>query len=305
VLEVRAAVSLIAAATLALGGLLTGCDSASSTSGSESGGVSIVVSTNVYASIAEAVGGEYVEVTAFIDSPDQDPHSYEASGRDILAVTKADLVIENGGGYDDFMGQLLDSASGSPRVLNVVDGSGLPGRDDADFNEHVWYNLPVIQNTARQIAADLREIDPAHRAAYTANAAAFDRRLQGLIDREAQLRTQVGGMPVAVTEPVPGYMLDALGLDNVTPPAFTEAVEDGNDVAVSTLAETLDLARDHVIDALVYNEQTTGTITDQFLDAARDAGIPVVGVTETLPERADYVSWMRDNLERLAQALTA
>jgi zinc/manganese transport system substrate-binding protein len=293
------AVSLLAAAAL-----LSGCSSTDSSAGSDAA-ISVVASTNVYANIASAVGGEYVQTTAFIDSGGQDPHSYEASGRDILAVSKADLVIENGGGYDEFMSQLLDSAGGDRPVLNVVDESGLPDRDAADFNEHVWYDLAVIQRTADQIAAELSAIDPAHRETFSANARRFTGQVQQLLDREAQLRTELGGRPVAVTEPVPGYLLASLGLDDVTPPSFTHAVEDGDDLAVSSLAETLDLAKSHAIDALVYNEQTTGTITDQFLDAARGAGIPVVGMTETMPEGTDYVSWMRDNIARLAAALSA
>ena len=293
------AVSLLVAAAFA-----SGCSSTAGSTGTDAA-ISVVASTNVYADIAAQVGGEYVDATAFIDSAGQDPHSYEASGRDILAVSKADLVIENGGGYDDFMSQLLDSAGGDPRVLNVVDASGLSDRDAADFNEHVWYDLAVMQRTADQIAADLADVDPTHRATFTANAQRFDGQLQRLIDREAALRAEVNGLPVAVTEPVPGYLLAALGLDDVTPPSFTKAVEEGDDLAVSTLAETLDLAKTHAIEALVYNEQTTGTVTDQFLDAARDADIPVVGMTETMPDGMDYVSWMRDNIARLAAALSA
>src|SRR4051812_13437909 len=267
--------------------------------------ISVVASTSVYADIAASIGGRFVDTSAFIDSPAQDPHSYEASARDILSVSKADLVIENGGGYDDFMTQMVDSASGDALVLNVVDESGLPGRDASDFNEHVWYDLAVIQGAARQIATELAVIDPDHAEVFSANAAAFDSRVQRLIEREAELRSQLDGRPVAVTEPVPGYMLAALGLDDLTPEAFSQAVENGNDVAVATLADALDLAKDDQIDALVHNEQTTGLLTDQFLDAARDAGVPRVGVTETLPEGADYVSWMTDNLDRITRALVA
>jgi zinc/manganese transport system substrate-binding protein len=270
---------------LAAAGFLSGCSSTDSSAASQ--------------------GTIPVVATAFIDSAGQDPHSYEASGRDILAVSKADLVIENGAGYDDFMTQLLESAGGDRRVLNVVDQSGLSDRDAADFNEHVWYDFAVVQQTADQIAVDLAEIDPAHRAIFMANAQRFSGQVQRLIDREAALRADLKGVPVAATEPVPGYLLAALGLDDVTPPAFTRAVEEGDDLAVSTLAETLDLAKSHAIEALVYNEQTTGVVTDQFLDAAREADIPVVGMTETMPDGMDYVSWMRDNITRLAAALSA
>ncbi|HSS68852.1 MAG TPA: zinc ABC transporter substrate-binding protein [Nocardioidaceae bacterium] len=282
--------------------LVSGCSSAADDAGSDAA-ISVVASTSVYASIAAAVGGQYVDTTAFIASAGQDPHSYEASGRDILAVSKADLVIENGGGYDDFMTQLIDSAGGDRRVIDVVDSSGIAGRDASGFNEHVWYNLAAMQETADQIAAALADIDPAHRDTFVANATNFDGQVQHLIDRAGRLRARLQGAPVAVTEPVPDYLLDSLGLDDITPEAFTKAVEEGDDIAVSTLAETLDLAKDHTIDALVYNAQTTGLISDQFLDAARDADIPVVAVSETLSEGTDYVSWMSDNLTRIAGAL--
>jgi zinc/manganese transport system substrate-binding protein len=160
-----------------------------------------------------------------------------------------------------------------------------------------------MQETADAVAADLGEIDPQHGGAYRANADAFKAALQRLIDRERQLMRQVKGTGVAVTEPVPDYMLDALGLDNETPPAFGEAVEAGDDVAVSVLAHTLDLFTSHAVAALVYNAQTTGAVTDQVKQAAQDAGVPVVSVTELVPSGQTYVEWMTGNLERIAAAV--
>jgi zinc/manganese transport system substrate-binding protein len=281
---------------------VTGCDDGGAhASGSR---VEVVASTNVYADIASTVGGDRVHTTSFVSSPDQDPHSYEASGRNILAVSKADLVIENGGGYDDFMDQLLASAGGDPIVVNVVDISGLDQNPASGaFNEHVWYSLPVAQKAADAIASALSRADPDHQSEYRDNANAFDASVQKLIDREASAKQDLAGMSVAITEPVPGYMLDALSLVNATPPEFSEAIEEGNDVAVSVLKQTLDLFADHKVVALVYNEQTTGPVTEQALKAARDAGVPVVPVTETLPAGESYVSWMTSNLDRIAAAV--
>jgi zinc/manganese transport system substrate-binding protein len=266
--------------------------------------VEVVASTNVYADIAAAVGGDFVHISSFISSPAQDPHSYEASGRNILTVSSADVVIENGGGYDDFMDQLLDSAGGDPIVVNVVDVSGLDQNPPSGaFNEHVWYSLPVVQKAADAMASAFAKADPDHKREYMDNADSFDASVQKLVDREASAENDLAGMSVAITEPVPGYMLDALGLVNATPPEFSEAVEEGNDVAVSVLKQTLDLFADHKVRALVYNEQTTGPVTEQVLQAARDAGVPVVPVTETLPEGESYVSWMTSNLDRIAAAV--
>lgn len=293
--------SLVATALLALP-LLAAC---SSSDASDDGGIDIAASTDVYADIAQAVAGPDVEVTAFIDSPSADPHSYEANSRNILTVTRADIVIENGGGYDDFMDTLLESAKNDPVVLNAVETSGRTAPEGEELNEHVWYDLPAMQQLADEIAGALSDIDPDRADDYTANAAAFNTSLQAVIDRTTELRTQLEGTPVAITEPVPGYLIEALGLKNLTPPAFSEAIEEGEDVSVGVLDETLRLFSDHQVEALIYNDQTTGTITDQVESAAKDAGIAVVPVSETLPDGTDYVGWMSDNVEAIANALGA
>jgi zinc/manganese transport system substrate-binding protein len=284
--------------------LLTACSDDASGS-SDTAGVTVVASTNVYADIATVVGGNLVQASSFISSPDQDPHSYEANTRNIVTVSNADVVIENGGGYDDFMDQLLDGASGDPIVLDVVDISGHAAPAGGELNEHVWYDFPTIQKLATQLADALGQADSEHASTYRDNAETFNADVQKLIDRESALARTVGGDPVGITEPVPGYLLDALGLENLTPGAFSEAIEEGEDVSVSVLDQTLSLYSDHQVDALVYNEQTSGPITEQVKQEAEDAGIPVVPVTETLPDGETYVTWMKSNLDRLRQALTA
>jgi zinc/manganese transport system substrate-binding protein len=285
--------------------VLAGCADADGSATKADGDLEVVASTNVWGDIAAQIGGQHVHVTSFISSPSQDPHSYEASGRNLLVVSKADLVIENGGGYDDFIDDLLDSAGGDSAVLNAVELSGLDSTGgDGEFNEHVWYDLPTAVRVADAVAAALADADPANRADYRANAAAFETQAQHLIQREEQAHSAVAGRSVAITEPVPGYLLDALGLVNATPPEFSEAVEEGEDVPVAVLLETLDLFSHHAVDALVYNEQSTGAVTEQVLDAAADAAIPAVPVTETLPDGEDFLAWMAANLRNIIDAVS-
>jgi zinc/manganese transport system substrate-binding protein len=293
--------TLVAVAAL-LVAAVAGCSDDSGTSRGDA--VEVVASTNVWGDVAAQIGGEHVHVTSFISSPSQDPHSYEASGRNVLVVSKADLVIENGGGYDDFIDDLLDGAGGDASVLNAVEISGHEASAGGELNEHVWYDLAAAVKVADAIADALADVDPGNRGDYAANAAVFDTQVQRLIHREEQARGSVAGRSVAITEPVPGYMLDALGLVDSTPSEFSEAVEEGEDVPVAVLKQTLDLFSQHTVDALVYNEQTTGAITEQVLDAANDADIPVVPVTETLPDGDDYVSWMSANISHIEDAVS-
>ncbi len=284
---------------------LLGCGCGSTSSPHASASLVVVASTDVWGDIAATVAGPQAEVTAFITSPSQDPHSFQPSARDVLAVSKADVVIENGGGYDDFMDQLLGASDQHPTVLNAVDISGLAAPNGGDLNEHIWYDLKAVDTIAHRMALAFGSADPTHAARYLDNARTFTRTVDALRAREAAMKDRLMGTPVGITEPVPDYMLEAIGAVDKTPVKFSSAVEEGQEVSVSVLESTVNLYADHEVSALVYNEQTTGTLTDEVKAAATDAGVPVVAVTETLPGGLHYVGWMRSNLARLDRALSS
>ena len=299
------AVALAASSLL----LLAGCGSDGSTADAAAGdGVSVVTSTNVYGSIVSAIGGDDVQVTSIISDPSADPHSYEASARTQLAVSEADLIVENGGGYDDFVDTLISSSDSDAPVVDAVELSGREAEAEAageELNEHVWYDLETVEEVSAEIVSQLSDIDPDNASTYEANGADFAEQLQGLVSREQEALPSTQGAGVAITEPVPGYLLDALGAENRTPEEFSEAIEEGGDVAPAVLQETLDLFSSGQVEALVYNEQTMGAETEQVLAAAEAAGVAVVPVTETLPDGADYVSWMQGNIDDVVAALSA
>ncbi|MDX3235846.1 zinc ABC transporter substrate-binding protein [Streptomyces sp. ME03-5709C] len=301
----RLAVLLAGAASL---GLLTGCgglsdDAPSAESGDSTSKVTVVASTNVYGDIVERIGGDRVDVTSIISDPDQDPHSYEADTRNQLALSKAKVVVENGGGYDDFVDRMLGSGNASADVVNAVEVSGRTAAAGGELNEHVWYDFPSMGKVADRIADALGKADPAHAGAFAENAAAFKKTLTTLESEEASLKSAHDGDGVAITEPVPVYLLEASGLVDRTPEEFSEAVEEGDDVSATTLRATLELFSGEKVRALVYNEQTSGAQAEKVKSAAEAAGVPVVPVTETLPGGKDYLTWMSDNVDALADAL--
>lgn len=285
---------------------LVACGSDDGSDGAASSGaaaLSVVASTDVWGSVVTAVGGDDVEVRSVISDPSQDPHSFEADTDTLLAVSKADVVVENGGGYDDFIDTMIDSSGTDAVVVNAVEVSGRTAADGEELNEHVWYDLPSVQLVAQDVAATLGDLDPDHAADYRANADAFSARLDDLIAQEVAAAAADAGLSIGITEPVPLYLTAAMGLTNATPDEFSEAIEEGDDVSVAVLRETLDLYADGAVDALVYNEQTSGPITEQVRAAAEDAGIAVVPVTETLPDGEDFVSWMQANIDAVSAAI--
>ncbi|WP_411373672.1 metal ABC transporter solute-binding protein, Zn/Mn family [Arthrobacter sp. MPF02] len=311
------------AALAGLGLLLSAC-SPQEESTPAADGINVVASTNVYGDIAKTIGGDKVTVTAIITKTSQDPHSYEATAQDRLAVSKADLLIENGGGYDDFLHTLAGGSNlDGGRVLNAVELSGLAhpegeaasteataaesedahAHDHGEFNEHVWYSLHAMERLAENIAARLGELDPASAQTFEANAADFTAALEGLHGQLDALKGTAAGAPVAVTEPVPLYLLEDAGLVNATPGDYTAAIEEGSDVPPAVLKAATDLVASGSVRLLAYNQQTEGPQTEALKKAAETAGVPVVDFNETLPEGKTYMQWMTENVDKISKVL--
>jgi len=301
----RSPLSRAAPAGAALALLLgaTACGNTADAASSD-GSLRVVASTNVWGDVVSAVGGDRVTVDSLIDDPSADPHSFEANPRTQLAISRADVLVENGGGYDDFMTTLRENSHTSAAVVDAVDVSGKKAAAGGELNEHVWYDFPTVKKVADRIESALAKADPGGADTFRANNQAFQGKLDALISTAAGDRAAVAGAGIAITEPVPLYLTEAVGAVNKTPAEFSEAIEEGDDVSPAVLQETLDLFTGGQVEALVYNEQTSGAETEQVLKAARENGIAVVPVTETLPAGKDYLSWMQADLDAVVGALS-
>lgn len=328
----------IAAVGLALAGAFTlsacSSDATGATTLADGQRANVVASTNVWGSVAAAVAGDRADVTSIISDPSSDPHSFEASPRDAAAITDADLVVYNGGGYDEFIDDVLTSTPGKKTVdafslygaetdlhgdhaaesdhaahaastAPAESAAEHAGHDHSGVNEHVWYDIPTVDAVAKQIATELGTIDPVNSAAYTANAAAFHEQLHGVTAITGGVAQAHSQAPVAQTEPIAHYLLVATDLRDETPEDFTKAVEDGHDPPPAAVAATRDLLEAKKVKVLLYNSQTQDKTTQNIRDAAESAGIPVVEVTETLPDGLDYIQWQTRTAEALAAALNA
>jgi zinc/manganese transport system substrate-binding protein len=297
--------TLTTAAILAAGLLLTtvACSSTGTDSGKKTT-LSIVASTSVYGDIAKSIAGDAVPVTSIISDLSQDPHSFEADPRTQLTLSKARIVIKNGGGYDDFVDKMLRSAGKSDRVvLDAVDISGKTAPSGGDLNEHLWYDFPTAIKVAAKVSSVLSSQLPSHASTFATNLATFTAAVTALEQSEAQVKAAHNGVAIAITEPVPLYLLEACGLKNVTPGDFSKGVEEGEDISPAALAATLKLFSSHSVALLANNAQTSGKETMQVVAAARANNIAVIDVTETLPPGKDYVSWMSSILAAVRTAL--
>lgn len=262
--------------------------------------ITVVAAENFYGNIAEQLGGERVHVTSILSNPNVDPHEYEASVNDAKAVAGADLAIENGGGYDDWMDKLLSgSPSGRRVVVKAFDiaGSKLPD------NEHVWYDIDNVQGIAQSVTGALKKLAPAEAALFERNLQDFQQSLVKVRRKMADIKAKWNGTPIGLTETIFLYQTKPLGLVVLTPLEFQKAIAEGNDPPADTAVVAENQVKGKKIKVLVYNEQTISPITSKLQEEAKSAGIPLVPVTETMPSGVNYQDWMLSQLTTLAQAL--
>ncbi|WP_280232254.1 metal ABC transporter solute-binding protein, Zn/Mn family [Nocardia cyriacigeorgica] len=288
-------------ATVAVGLATTlGLTACGSSSGDASGKPSVVASTNVWGDIAATIAGPDAAVESIITDPAADPHSHETSAVESAKITDADLLVYNGGGYDEFMEKAV--AGKDKRTVDAFDSRAEDIR--ADENEHVWYDVDTVALVADRIAQALGEIDPEHAAAYTDRATAFRGQLGAISSITATVATAHPGTPVMQTEPLAHYLLLDAGAVDLTPHDYQEAIEQETDPAPAAVAATRDLITGKQVRTLVYNIQTQDKTSKDLRASAESAGIPVVEVTETLPEGVDYIAWQTANARSLASALS-
>ena len=300
--DVKLRIILISLIILPLAGLVAFVFATGGQKGATTSRLNVVAAENFYGSIAEQIGGSHIAVTSILSNPNADPHLFEPGTGNGLAVATADLVIQNGLGYDAFMQKLEAAAPSSDRiVVTVFEALGFHG---ADTNPHIWYDVPKLGRIAAAIASGLERADPTNAAVYRSGLARFNASLRPLEREVEEIRARFAGEPVAYTEPVPGYLIAASGLRNLAPASFTRAIEDGSEPSPQSVAQMTALATKRQIKVLLYNSQAVSPITSRIRAAAESAGIPVIGMSETMPPGLTFQSWLLGETKSLYGALS-
>jgi zinc/manganese transport system substrate-binding protein len=285
----------------------------------ETGKIQVVTSTQVWADITEILGGEWVEVTVLV--PDnQDPHSYEAAARDQLAVSEAELVIANGGGYDGFMDQLVTAAGTDLVFLKLVEGEHIhagetevtheeEAHDHAhEANEHIWYDFAQTLKAAEHIVEAIVELRPEAAETSTAGFDFFASEMGNLEIRLEALREKALGLGFVAPEGVANLLLLNAGFENMTPEAMADAIEEERDVPLNALEDAKRLLTEKVAVLLVVNVSTQDAVSEQLIKAAETGARPVVKMGETAGAASpgaelDYLDWMNLVIDQLQEAI--
>jgi zinc/manganese transport system substrate-binding protein len=293
--------ALVAAGLLAL--VVAGCGSSSPTAAG-SGVISAIGAENEYANVLGQIGGRYVHVTSILNNPNTDPHTFESSPSVAQQVSSAQLIVQNGAGYDTFMNKIESASANSKRKVIVAQNVlGLPTDTP---NPHLWYAPRTMPAVANAMAADLSALQPTHATYFKANLAKFVASLTPLHQAIAAFKAKYAGTTVATTEPVADYLLQAMGMNNLTPFAFQADVMNGVDPSPEDITLENGFFTKHQVKVFCYNEQVVDSLTSSIRETALRAGVPVVGVYETMPTPGfDFQSWMLAEVKAIDKAVTA
>jgi zinc/manganese transport system substrate-binding protein len=264
--------------------------------------ITAIGAENEYANVIGQIGGRYVSVSSILNNPNTDPHTFESSPSVAEEVSAAQLIVQNGVGYDSFMNKIESaSQSSSRKIITVQTLLGLP--DDTP-NPHLWYNPETMPTVALAIATDLAGLDPSEASYFEANLKTFDNSLSPWLKAIVEFAAKYSGTRVATTEPVADYMLNAIGTDNLTPFGLQADIMNGVDPSPQDISLQEGLFTSHKVKVFVYNQQVVDSLTTSFRTAAEKAGIPVVGVYETMPIPGyDYQTWMLAEVEAIEKAV--
>jgi zinc/manganese transport system substrate-binding protein len=264
--------------------------------------ITAVGAENEYADVIRQIGGRFVHVTSILNNPNTDPHTFESSPSIASVISSAQLIVQNGLGYDTFMNKIESASSNSGRkVIVVQDLLNLP---DDTSNPHLWYSPSTMPAVALALARDLAGFDPSEAGYFEANLKAFIQSMAPWLGAIVEFSARHPGVAVATTEPVADYLLDALGVNNRTPFGMQADIMNGVDPSPQDITLEDNLFSKHEVKVFIYNQQVVDSLTASFEGAARHAGIPIVGVYETMPTPGyNYQSWMLAELHALDAAV--
>jgi zinc/manganese transport system substrate-binding protein len=292
------------AATLVLAASAAIAASRPASASGKAGVIVAVGAENEYANVLTQIGGKFVSVTSILNNPNTDPHTFEASAQVAEEVANAQLVVQNGVGYDSFMNNIESASPNSKR--KVIVAQDVLGLSTSTANPHLWYKPTTMPAVAKVMVKDLDKLAPHHAAYFAHNLSTFDASLQPWLSAIATFKMKYPRTPVAVTEPVADYLLQAMGAKILTPFVFQADIMNGVDPAPEDITLEDSYFTKHEVKLFCYNQQVVDSLTTSIRETAKKAHVPVVGVYETMPTPGfDYQTWMLAETKAIEAAVAS
>ncbi|RSX55884.1 ABC transporter, substrate-binding protein [Bifidobacterium dolichotidis] len=263
-------------------------DTPSPVQSASTGPVSIVATLNQWGSLAERIGGDDVKVTSILSSTNVDAHDFEPTSKDLNQLSKANVVLVNGAGYDNWATKWIPSNASTISAAETV------GAIDGD-NPHLWFSNEARSSVARELFDTLCRLRPKDKSNFEKNYDAWKTSEKKLENTMKTFRKEHSDLTYAATETIAAYLMSDMGFKDETPKGYLQAVQNDSEPAPSDLKSFQTLLKDREVKLLVINPQQESSTTDQIVDAASTGSdpIPVLKVTEQMPQdQKDLTGWI-------------
>lgn len=267
----------------------------------ESNVIHVVAAENEYGNIAKLIGGNNVQVTSIINNADGDPHTFISSVKNAKLLSDADVIIYNGADYDSWINPILKSNT-KATVIKIQDLVNYPETSKFGVNPHLWFDPDTFAALANKLKEVFSEKDSANGSLFEINLESFNNKYKEVYDLVNQIKEASKNTPVTATEPVFGYMTEALGLD-MKGLAFQWVIMNDSEPSPQMMIDYQKLLTNKEVKVLFYNKQVTDKVTENILKLAQENDIEIVGVTETMPTDTNAIDWLINTLEETKLAL--
>lgn len=293
-------IARIAIAALASVGMLASvaaCGRGQLTS-EKNGTIEVVASVNQWGTVAKTLGGDNVNVTSIINSTNVDAHDYEPTTSDIAKLQKAQVIIVNGAGYDAWAVKAAQSAKAT-----VVNAAEVGGVKDGD-NPHVWFSADVRKAMAQAITDAYAKADSAKKSDFDKLNDQWMTEEGNVEGKIAEVKQKSDGLAYAATESVASYLAEDMGLADATPSGYAQATANESEPTPTDIKQFTDVLKAGEIKLLVVNTQEESELTGKITNAAKSANVPMVNLTEQMPEQYDSLTaWMEGLVDAFSKAI--
>jgi ABC-type Zn uptake system ZnuABC Zn-binding protein ZnuA len=300
--------ALAFAAVLALSAACSG-DGTASEQGAVSGRLPVVATTTQLTDFVHVVGGNHVDVYGIL-KPNIDAHDFEPSPGDIAKLAAAKIIVKNGVGLEEWFDPTIKNAGTQATIVDASTGVTVRhGEEDhvAEGDPHIWHDPRNAKAMVHTIALALAAADPAHRADFEANEAAYTVELDRL---DAEIAGQIGGLTnkkLVTNHDAFGYYVDRYGLDFVG--AIIPSFDSQAELSAQDISHIVGLIKTTGVKA-VFSESSLPPKTAEVI--GRDAGVTVVAGEDALygdslgPSGSDgdtYLKMLRHNTREIVDHL--
>lgn len=293
-------IARIAIAALASVGMLASvaaCGSGQSTS-EKNGTIEVAASVNQWGTVAKALGGDNVNVTSIINSTNVDAHDYEPTTSDIAKLQQAQVIIVNGAGYDAWAVKATQTANAT-----IVNAAEVGGVNDGE-NPHVWFSADVRKAVAQAITEAYEQADAAKKNDFDKMNDQWTAEENNVESKIAEVKQKTDGLAYAATESVASYLAEDMGLADATPSGYARATANESEPTPTDIKQFTDALKAGEIKLLVVNTQEESELTGKITDAAKSVEVPMVELTEQMPEQYDSLTaWMEGLVDAFSQAI--